>query len=63
MEVLLGHITWTLLLRREGLALLQSVYAFVGCRGLECRPLWPAVRRELEWVSALIPLFVVRTDA
>ena len=62
LEVLLGHITWAMLLRREALALLGSVYAFA--RQVSALPLrlWASVRKELRWVASLLPLFATDTS-
>lgn len=57
LEVILGHLTWAIMCRREGLSILKSCYAFVHeNKENPCR-LWPTVRAELETVSALLPLF------
>ncbi|CAK0866856.1 unnamed protein product [Prorocentrum cordatum] len=56
MRVLVGHITWTTLMRREGLSILQSVYAFVEFAGSTPSTLWQSVRRELWQVRSLLPL-------
>eukprot|EP00435_Cladocopium_sp_Y103_P063778 s336_g25.t1 len=57
LQLVLGHITWAMMSRREGLSILNSCYAF--CHQHKCRAsrLWPSVRRELEWIAALLPLF------
>ena len=44
---LIGHITWSCLLRRPALSLVNA-----GRRGR----LWPAVARELRWIASLLPL-------
>lgn len=56
-EVILGHLTWAIMCRREALSILKSCYAFVHeNKSSPCR-LWPSVRAELDTVSALLPLF------
>ena len=60
MEVIVGHITFVLLLKRELLACLSAVYAFMQVAGARRTAIWPSVLRELGWVSALLPL--VRRD-
>ena len=58
LEKLVGHITWALLLRRECLSILSSVYVFIKRFYQEPALIWPSVRRELEQVAALLPLVV-----
>ena len=59
-QVLVGHITWAMLLRREALAILSSVYAFARL-GTEPIRLWENVRCELRQVADLLPLFFCDT--
>ena len=59
-QVLVGHITWAMLLRREALAILSSVYAFARL-GTELVRLWETVRCELRQVADLLPLFFCDT--
>jgi hypothetical protein len=53
---LVGHFTWSALLRRAGLAVAQSCYSFArhvaDRRGL----VWPSVKRELKWMRDVLPL-------
>eukprot|EP00959_Pyramimonas_sp_CCMP1952_P216043 4518828-Pyramimonas_sp.AAC.1 len=63
MRVLVGHITWTTLIRREGLSILQSVYAFVEFAGATPSTLWQSVRRELWQVRCLLPLLRLDVSA
>ena len=56
-QVVLGHITWAMMSRREGLAILNSCYAFCHKNKQQACRLWPSVRRELQWVATLLPLF------
>ena len=60
--MLLGHITWAMLLRREALALLGSVYAFARQDAALPLRLWSSVRKELRWVASLLPLFATDTS-
>ncbi|CAE8644665.1 unnamed protein product [Polarella glacialis] len=53
LEGLIGHATWAILMRREGLALLNHSYAFIAAHSEQQVRLWPAVRRELRQVAAL----------
>ena len=57
LEVVLGHVTWAMLCRREGLALLDKCYSFIHASYEVVTPLWPSVRRELHQVMCLLPLF------
>lgn len=61
-QLVLGHITWALMARREGLALINSCYAFVHKNIDKQARLWPSVRKELEWVATLLPLFRIRLN-
>ena len=56
MKVLLGHVTWSSLLRREALCLLRASYAFSAKAGSQPLPLWRSVREELWRVRCLLPL-------
>ncbi len=60
LQLLTGHITWAMMARREGLSILNSTYAFINQLGSQKGRLWPAVRKELVWVSSLLPLFRMR---
>eukprot|EP00435_Cladocopium_sp_Y103_P024584 s857_g6.t1 len=57
LQLILGHITWTVMCRREGLSILKSCYAFVHEHLQSPCRLWPSVRFELETIGALLPLF------
>ena len=63
LQLLLGHCTWAILARREGLALLSSCYAFMHQNGERHCRLWPSVRKELTWISALLPLMRMRVNS
>ena len=58
---LLGHITYACLLRREMLSILSSCYAFISSKGPASGVLWSSVRRELKWISSLLPLVYTNT--
>ena len=62
MQHILGHITWSMMTRREGLAILSSVYAFAHTVGQKPQKLWPSVRKELILVRDLLPLFRARVN-
>lgn len=55
-EVLLGHLTWAMLCRRETLCIVDQCYAFVRAHYGRSARLWPSVRRELRQAVALLPL-------
>ena len=56
LEVLLGHVTWAGLVRREILSVLNVSYRYVKTCHDWPATLWPAVRRELQQVKSLLPL-------
>ena len=58
LQVLVGHITWACLLRREALVVLDSVYAFIAAHLDETAVLWGSVARELWHIRCLLPLFI-----
>lgn len=57
LQLILGHITWALMCRREGLSILKSCYAFVHQNQSKACRLWPSVRFELDLIASLLPLF------
>ena len=58
---LVGHAIFACLIQRESFALLSSCYALIYTCGGYPHILWPSVRRELGWLSALLPLFFMDT--
>ncbi len=56
LEVLLGHITWLMMVRREALAILCACYDVVREHYRVHVPLSEDVRQELFQVSSLLPL-------
>ncbi|CAK0810182.1 unnamed protein product, partial [Prorocentrum cordatum] len=56
LEVLVGHITWACLIRRELLCVLSSVYPYMAAGLPTTSRLWPSVRQELWLVRSLLPL-------
>ena len=63
MQLILGHITWAVMTRREGLSILKSCYAFVHQNQSKACRLWPSVRWELQTIiAALLPLFKGRVN-
>lgn len=64
LERLIGHAVFVALCRRESLAILGSVYAFVAAEPSERpRRLWCSVRRELDMLDALLPFLWQPLDA
>ena len=64
MEVLVGHITWALMVRREALCLLNLTYSFASAHpGNDLHPLWPGVVEELWRIRCLLPLLRARVKA
>jgi len=59
-EILTGHATWTMLIRRESFSTLHHVYEFIHKHYSETVKLPASVRRELWQVSATLPL--LRSD-
>ncbi|CAK0884876.1 unnamed protein product, partial [Prorocentrum cordatum] len=53
---LLGHYTWSAILRRRWLSPPHACYCFVDKAGLDWVPLWPSVRRLVGWMISLPPL-------
>ena len=54
-EILVGHLTHLLTLRREMLSIFSSVYVFIRESYLRRQPLWGSVFLELRWIYALLP--------
>ena len=57
----LGHVTWAMLMRKECLCLVSAAYRFVSWSGPRRCQLWPAVRREIRWISSILPLLYADT--
>ena len=57
LQLIVGHLTWAVMTRREGLSILKSCYAFIHENQSKPKRLWPTVRWELETISAILPLF------
>ena len=55
--MVLGHITWAVMARREGLSILRSCYAFANENLHTPKKLWPSVKWELQTIAAILPLF------
>ena len=56
MAKLIGHITWSCLLRRPALSLINAGYRFARTFGLRSGRVWPAVAQEFRWIASLLPL-------
>lgn len=61
LQIIIGHITWAMLARRESLAILDACYAFARSGEMFHR-LWKAVVRELRTVVYLLPLKIVEAS-
>jgi hypothetical protein len=56
LQLVIGHITWAVMARREALSILSACYSFVHQCGNTPHRLWPRVPTELRWISALLPI-------
>jgi hypothetical protein len=56
LEIIIGHVTWAMLMRRESLSLLDHVYRFIHFDRDSCKLIPPEVRNDLLNVSAILPL-------
>ena len=56
MAKLIGHITWSCLLRRPALSLINAGYRFARTFGPRIGRVWPAVGQELRSIASLLPL-------
>ena len=62
LQLIVGHLTWAVMTRREGLSILKSCYAFINENKKQPKRLWPSVRWELETIAAILPLFKARIN-
>ena len=53
---LIGHITWSCLLRRPALSLINAGYRYARTFGPGSGRLWSAVAQEFKWIASLLPL-------
>ena len=60
MRVIIGHICWVCLLRRESLCLLDACYKFATAAGNRVIPFWKSVLFELDAIAGILPL--IQTD-
>ena len=58
-RILIGHITWICLLRRESLSFLHASYAFSQKNLHTTSKIWTSVRRELSCIASILPLLAV----
>ena len=63
LEVLVGHITWSALVKREGLAILDNVYTHIQAHYDTHGPLSSAVHTELFQIMSVLPLLRLHTCA
>ncbi|CAK0861934.1 unnamed protein product [Prorocentrum cordatum] len=62
LEMVLGHMTFMALVRRELLSIFHAVYAFVTSSYHTFSVLWPTVREELECFLGLMVMLEARWD-
>ena len=60
---MIGACTFAALVRRESLSVFSAVYAYMNDCGPRRARIWTAVRRELRWFAALVPLLGRQLDA
>jgi hypothetical protein len=60
---LIGSWTWSLLLRRPALAILQHTYRFIEISRRRKFVLWPSVKRELMMLLGILPLLYHRLNS
>ena len=53
---LIGHITWSCLLRRPALSLINAGYRSARTFGPRSGRVWPAVAQEFRWIASQLPL-------
>ncbi|CAK0874830.1 unnamed protein product, partial [Prorocentrum cordatum] len=53
---IVGHFTWSAILRRCLLSIPRAIYRFIDVAGHRRLRLWPAVSKELRWMMVLLPL-------
>ena len=63
LRVIIGHLTWAGLIRREVLSLLNASYQFAERIGSRQTRLWRSVRRELWQARCILPLLSVDVSA
>ena len=61
LEIITGHITWAMLMRREALAFLNHTYQFIHQYRESSHTIPPEVKQELQDISSLLPL--LRSDS
>ena len=62
LQLILGHVTWALMCRREALSAINAGYAFVNMHYNTPTRLWPKLRQELFWIADILPLCRVRVN-
>eukprot|EP00973_Karenia_brevis_P095719 12428786-Karenia_brevis.AAC.1 len=56
LEAIVGHFTWSCLVRREALSILDATYKFISQHRSAPAPIWSSVRTELRWARSVLPL-------
>ena len=62
LRIIIGHYTWSCLLKRCLLSIFSSVYKFISKAGDRRWRVWPSVRRELWHACVLLPFAFVDTQ-
>ena len=63
MQVIVGHISWMILIRRCALCLLDSCYAFAAAGLPSQSVLWSSAAKQLWWIRSLLPLFIFNLES
>ena len=53
---LIGHVTWSCLLRRRALSLVNARYRFTRTFGPRNERVWPTVAQKFRWIASLLPV-------
>ena len=55
-EVIVGHFTWSAMVRRESLSIVSACYEFIRTFREKTAELWPSVVKELCWMRSILPM-------
>ena len=56
-QIIIGHCAWAMMSRREALSIIRASDAFINQNLGKTARLWSNVRRELQWIASLLPIF------
>ncbi|CAK0842032.1 unnamed protein product, partial [Prorocentrum cordatum] len=62
LQIVMGHVTWAALLRREVLSLFNASHQFMHAVGERPQKLWPRVRQELWTFRSILPLLFTQIN-